>query len=97
MALAMAAWMRFLQGRSDSGAEYRIDDPLGERLGSLARSAGTDATALYAAIAGEGGVIPPELAAHREFKSNVVTALESLLRYGARQTIMNAVQTSSGG
>lgn len=95
MALAMAAWMRFLQGRSDSGAQYQIDDPLGERLSSLARSAGTDATALYAAIAGESSVIPLELAAHRGFKSNVVTALESLFRHGTRQTIINAAQTSS--
>jgi fructuronate reductase len=96
MALAMAAWMRFLQGRSDSGTEYRIDDPIGERLNSLACRAGADATALYAAIAGEGGVIPPDLAAHRGFKSNVVTALESLFRHGARQTIIIAAQHPIG-
>lgn len=93
MALAMAAWMRFLQGHSDSGAEYRIDDPLGERLSSLAGSAGTDAAALYAAIAGKSGVIPVELAVHRQFKGNVVTALESLFGSGVRQTIIHAART----
>jgi fructuronate reductase len=86
LGLSVAAWMRFLQARSDAGVVYRIDDPLGDRLAELARPA-DNAAALYSAIVAGSGVIPPELATQPKFKSSVLAALESLMRDGARQTI----------
>ena len=43
IALVVAAWMRFLQGRDEQGRAYEISDPLASRLTSLASGAGSDA------------------------------------------------------
>jgi fructuronate reductase len=39
LALALAAWLHFLRGQSDSGESYSIDDPKAARLVGLARDA----------------------------------------------------------
>ncbi len=94
LALAVAAWMRFLLGKDDAGQSYPIDDPLGAKLTELARAATGDAAALYQAISAGCDVIPADLAALPAFKKPVLAALEGLIRDGARHTIARAAQWS---
>ena len=42
LAVAVAAWIRCLRGTDLDGRRLRLGDPLGERLGALARAGGTD-------------------------------------------------------
>ena len=42
----VAAWFRYLTAKQDSGVEYRLNDPLADRLQKLAREGGADPTGL---------------------------------------------------
>ncbi len=87
VALVVAAWMRFLQGRDERGRPYEISDPLAGRLAALASKAGDDAEKLAAALFGVKEIFPPDLVAHGGFRAEVVEALGLLLRNGVRATL----------
>jgi fructuronate reductase len=86
IALGVAAWLRFLQGRSDSGTALTVNDPLAARLMSAARGAQTS-VALRDAIFAMTDVVPPALAAAAPFGAEVLEALESLAARGAAATL----------
>ncbi|MDP5241039.1 mannitol dehydrogenase family protein [Uliginosibacterium sp. 31-16] len=87
LALAVAAWMRFLQRRSDAGLSYEINDPMAAKLGELAaQGAGNDA-ALLDALLGLEEIFPPALATHAGFRTELMLALACLGKEGARATI----------
>jgi fructuronate reductase len=87
IALAVAAWMRFLLGEDEAGSSHAIDDPMGARLTAIARAAGRDATALSSALFALPEIFDPELAAHDGFCAAVRDALQGLLRSGVRDTL----------
>ncbi|MBV8652367.1 MAG: mannitol dehydrogenase family protein, partial [Alphaproteobacteria bacterium] len=86
IALGIAAWLRFLKGRSDDGASLRIDDPLAERLIATARTA-PDSRALADAIFAMRDIVPAALAAAQGFRDDVVAALDQLAAQGALRTL----------
>jgi fructuronate reductase len=86
IALGVAAWLRFLKGRSDAGEALRIDDPLAGRL-SAAAGAATDSPALADAVFAMRDIVPPELAGAQAFRGDVVAALDQLAAHGARMTL----------
>lgn len=79
---AVAAWMRFMQGRDDQGRVYAIVDPLAGRLTALAVEAGADAVALADALFGVREIFDPALADHAGFRTEVVRWLDSMLKDG---------------
>ena len=86
IALGIAAWLRFLQGRSDAGVELPLNDPMAERLRTAAR--GADAPrALLDAVFALPDVVPPDLAANPRLHAEVLAALESLTTLGAAATL----------
>lgn len=87
IALAVAAWMRFLLGEDETGGRHGIDDPMGDRLSALARSTGADARALSDALFALPEIFDPALAAQEPFRAAVRDALAALLRDGVRQTL----------
>lgn len=89
-AFTVAAWIRFLNGRDDAGAELPYIDPLGEELRNLARKAGPDATAVLATK----GLLSPDLAASDRFKAEVSSVLKSFYEVGARQTLQACLKRS---
>jgi fructuronate reductase len=93
IALVVAAWMRFLQGRDERGRPYEVNDPLAPRLTALALEAGADAKKLAASLFGVHEVFAPELASHDGFRAEVVRALGSLLRDGVRRSISGTTRT----
>lgn len=85
LALAVAAWMRFLRGRSDAGDAIEVKDPMADRLTTLARDAGDD-DALLASLLAVAEIFPPALAADERLQGELRRALAALGQ-GARQAV----------
>jgi fructuronate reductase len=86
VALAVAAWLRFLQGRADDGSPLALDDPKKDALLAMAREATTSRT-LCNAIFALHDVVPPSLA-HTTFRDEVAAALENLATLGVRGALI---------
>ncbi len=86
IALGVAAWLRFLQGRRDAGVELLVDDLKASVLISAARGA-TDARSLRDAIFAMADVMPPALASSTRFGDEVLSALLRLATHGVQQTL----------
>jgi mannitol 2-dehydrogenase len=82
LALAVAGWMRYLQGADDHGTAITVEDPQAAALTTLARKGGTDPRPLLGmrSIFGELGQVPV-------FVQAVEEALRDLHQLGARDTL----------
>ena len=90
--LSIAAWMRFLSGRTEAGAAYAVTDPLADRLTALARDhAGAAAAATVSALLGVREIFPAELAENPAFRASVVQRLETIHQRGVRATVAQAL------
>lgn len=87
IALAIAAWMRFQLGVTETGAAYVIVDPLAARLKEIATAAGRDADRLAGGLFGVTDIFYPELVADRAFRSAVTESLRALLTKGVREVL----------
>jgi fructuronate reductase len=83
VALAVAAWLRFLKGRADDGTPLTIEDPKQDALLAAARRAGTSRS-LCDAIFAFHDVVPPPLADVAAFRNEVTAALDDLAALGVR-------------
>ncbi|NBB52912.1 mannitol dehydrogenase family protein [Rhizobium sp. CRIBSB] len=82
LALAVAAWMRWQEGRTESGDTVVVEDPLaGETARRLASS--TDDAGKVSALLDLQAVFPADLAADPRFRRAVTSAFVSLRRHGA--------------
>jgi len=86
IALGVAAWLRFLQGRAENGETLRVADPLAERLTTAARAA-HDHGSLVDAIFAMRDIVPTALAAADNFRADVWTALDHLATRGVQGTL----------
>jgi fructuronate reductase len=77
IALGVAAWLRFLQGRAEDGSPLTLDDPQAERLRATALS---DPLAVF----GLHDIMPQALL---PFRDEVASALTSLTTLGVIQTL----------
>jgi fructuronate reductase len=84
LALAVAAWMRWQEGRDDQGTLHVVDDPLAARTAGTADLPAEEAVARLLAI---DAIFPPVLAAHQAFRHTLADALATLRQKGARATI----------
>jgi fructuronate reductase len=80
LALAVAAWIRYVGGVDESGAAIDVRDPLATELRS--RATGDDAVVNILAMR---QVFPPELAANPAFLAPVAEAFQRLRTLGARR------------
>jgi mannitol-1-phosphate/altronate dehydrogenase len=89
LALAVAAWFRYLGGRDDDGRRLVVDDPHAARLQRLARRGGTDPRPLLAerSIFGDLGDDPRLVALLRDY-------LERMARDGVRATLADELTTA---
>jgi fructuronate reductase len=87
VALAVAAWLRFLQGRADDGSPLTIEDPKKDMLLAAARRAVTSRS-LCDAIFAFHDVVAPPLADATAFRHGVTAALEDLATLGVRGAII---------
>jgi fructuronate reductase len=79
IALGVAAWLRFLQGRADDGSSLPLDDPQAERLRTAAASDPMSVFAMH-------DIVPPALL---PFQAEVAAALTSLSTHGVKQTLLS--------
>jgi fructuronate reductase len=79
IALGVAAWLRFLQGRADDGSTLALDDPQADRLRTAASH---DPLSVFDIP----DIVPPAL---QPFRAEVAEALARLATQGARQTLLS--------
>jgi fructuronate reductase len=82
IALGVAAWLRFLQGRAEDGSALPLNDPQAERPRAAAAS---DLSGLCDAVFAMPDIVPPALL---PFHGDVLAALNNLATRGVRQTLM---------
>jgi fructuronate reductase len=83
LALAVAAWLRWQGGRTDTGEAYQVDDPL---AGETSRICGSPADRVDAALALRA-VFPPALAANPVFRETLTRQLRRLIEIGAEAAV----------
>jgi fructuronate reductase len=83
LALAVAAWLRWQGGRTDTGEAFEVDDPLAEET---ARIGGSPAERVDAALALRS-VFPPELAANPAFRESLTRQSTRLSELGAKAAV----------
>lgn len=86
LALAVAAWMRWQSGRTDSGEAFKVDDPLAAETARRLAGLG-DPAAQVRALLGIDAVFPPPLAADPRFAQAVTRQLTRLTDLGAAGAI----------
>ena len=87
VALAVAAWMRYVRGVDEAGGRFEVRDPLAARLAAIWRDQGPDARALARACLGVREVFGDDLPRAPAFVDTVERALASLCEQGARATV----------
>lgn len=83
LALAVAAWMRFIAGTDERGRSLDLDDPLAPRLRAAAARAGVAPERLVRELAATAEIFGEDLPADSRFTSAVEEALRLLDRLGA--------------
>jgi fructuronate reductase len=87
LALAVAAWMRYVAGRDESGRTIEVADPLASRFASIADAHRGDAAAHARALLGVTAVFGDDLPQDPRFTRPVTAWLESLHAHGAARTV----------
>ena len=82
LALALAAWIKFLSGQDEQGNRYTIPDANSATLSSRLAEAGTSSLAKVKAVFGLRGVFPDAIADHHGFAMLVATQLSGLQDHG---------------
>jgi fructuronate reductase len=87
LALAVAAWMRYVTGIDERGRPIDVRDPLAKRLKAITDREGLDPARLVPALAGVREVFGTDLASDPRFISPVTAALAMLVTVGSRRTV----------
>ncbi len=90
IALGVAAFLRYVSGVDEKGRPIDVRDPLAARLHALSEAAGPDASRLAASLLGVREIFDAELAQNPKFSGPVTSALELLLRLGAKEAVRRA-------
>jgi fructuronate reductase len=93
LALAVAAWIRYVGGTDEKGAPIDVRDPLAEVLRKRLDAAGPDAAARVNAALGVTAVFGDDLPRNETFKRAVASALENLQRHGASAAVSRTTGT----
>jgi fructuronate reductase len=86
-ALAVAAWIRFTEGRTDSGAALELNDPLADEIRSALSAAGSRASAKVEAMAGLSGLAHQGVLDDQIFAAAVAETLDLLTAKGVRGAV----------
>jgi mannitol 2-dehydrogenase len=82
-AFTLAAWIRFLNGKDDTGAELPYADARGEDLRDRARRGGMDASPVLSIK----GLFSTDILSSQRFVDEVNRFLRSFCEHGARETL----------
>lgn len=87
IALAVAAWMRFVVGVNERNIAYEIADPLAPRLRKIGQDCAHSAGRLAAELFGITEIFSPELVGTGNFRQDVERYLNSLMTKGVQKTL----------
>jgi len=87
--LALAAWMRFVQGTSDDGRALPLSDPLAGAIRAALPASGDPARTVEALLRLDA-IFPPELVEDAELAAAITRWLTALATHGAAATIRGA-------
>ncbi len=87
LALAVAAWMRYVTGRDERGGAIDVRDPLSARLRAIAEEAGPVPERLAPALLAVREVFGTDLPANPVFVAAVTDGLARLYEHGARHAV----------
>jgi fructuronate reductase len=87
LALAVAAWMRYVGGRDESGRTIDVADPLAATFASLADAHRSDPAAHARALMGVTAVFGDDLPQDPRFTRPVTAWLQALHAHGAARTV----------
>ncbi|WP_316976511.1 mannitol dehydrogenase family protein [Shumkonia mesophila] len=87
LALAVAAWMRYVTGIDERGQAFTVSDPMAARLKAIGEKAGRNPEALVAGYLGVSEIFGKDLIAARPFVEAVTNWLSSLYAKGAAATV----------
>ena len=85
LALAVAAWIRYVGGTDEAGQPIDVRDPMAGELQTLLRQAGPDPEAQVHAMIGVRAVFGTDLAQSESFVAAITEAARRLKAMGARQ------------
>ena len=91
LALAVAAWIRYVGGTDESGQPIEVRDPLAARCRTALEEAGTDPRRRVRAIVGIDAIFGADLPQSAEFTAAVSDAYAALLANGARAAILQTL------
>lgn len=86
LALAVAAWMRYIGGVDDRGQPIEIKDPMAEKLGEIVENT-ADGEERVRALLGLKSVFGETLPANTAVVEAILRAYHSLQRDGAKATV----------
>ncbi|MBE0532093.1 MAG: mannitol dehydrogenase family protein [Rhodospirillales bacterium] len=87
LALAVAAWMRYVTGIDEKGHAITVSDPMAARLKEIAAKAGRNPEAQVKGYLGVSEIFGQDLIAARPFVEQVTGWLASLYAKGAQATV----------
>lgn len=93
LALAVAAWMRYVGGIDETGAVIDVRDPLAHKLAALSAAAHGNAVATVDALLSVPEVFSPALAADLRWRAALSKQYASLLARGARAVVAEMTET----
>ncbi|MGK5682073.1 mannitol dehydrogenase family protein [Actinoplanes sp. URMC 104] len=88
--LAVAGWMRFVQGVADDGRPLPLNDPLADRIRARLAAAPATPDGVVDALLGLDTVFSPALAADAELRAVLVEWLTAFEKHGVAQTLAGA-------
>jgi len=86
-AFAVAAWMRYCLGETDSGSPYALRDPREVRIAAALAGTGRNAGAVVDALHRLPAVFPQALSGNPLWRQRVVAILEGMLREGVAAAV----------
>jgi fructuronate reductase len=81
LALVLAAWIRFLTGRTETGVVYDIPDPMAPDLRRTVEAA-RDTEGLLEGVLSLGRIFPESIARHTGFRARIARHLDGILERG---------------
>lgn len=92
LALAVAAWIRYVRGRDEAGGEIDVRDPLAGELKSAIAKADNSEGEVRAALSFTA-IFGQDLSTHAGFAAAVIASYERLQSLGARRAVLAMEET----
>jgi fructuronate reductase len=95
LALVLAAWIRFLGGRTDTGTVYSVPDPMADAFAAQLENV-AEGRDIVASILGMKSVFPASIGNHAELAKRITIHFDGLSRMGTLAWLQCLPETATG-